>query len=65
MPSMTNHDSLKNESGIYRILIDKLKPEQDDVIIIGSDNEDRTRADLAAKNAALITIMNHDRHNHI
>jgi biotin operon repressor len=65
MPGMTNHDSLKNESGIYGILIDKLKPEQDDVIIIGSDNEDRRRADLAAKNAALITIMNHDRHNHI
>ncbi|PWU79562.1 MAG: hypothetical protein DLM72_16900 [Candidatus Nitrosopolaris wilkensis] len=65
MPSMTNHGSLKNESGIYRILIDKLKPEQDDVIIIGSDNGDRRRADLAAKNAALITIMNHNRHNHI
>jgi biotin operon repressor len=65
MPSTTNHDTLKNEPGIYRILVDKLKPEQDDVIIIGSDNEDRRRAELAAKNASLITIMNHDRHHHI
>jgi hypothetical protein len=65
MPGITNDDSLKNESGIYIILLDKLKPEQGDVIIIGSDNEDRRRAELAAKNAALITIMNHDRHNHI
>jgi biotin operon repressor len=65
MPSTTNHDSLKNEPGIYRILVDKLKPEQDDVIIIGSDNEDRRKAELAAKNASLITIMNHDRHHHI
>lgn len=65
MPSVSSHDFLKNESGIYRRLRDKLKPEQDDVIIIGSDNIDRRRAELAAKNAALLTIMNHDRHDHL
>jgi hypothetical protein len=42
-----------------------LNPEQDDVIIIGSDNEDRRIAELAAKNAVLKTIMDHDRHNHV
>ena len=65
MPSETNYDSLKSESHIYRLLIDKLNPEQDDIIIIGSDNEDRRIAELAAKNAVLKTIMDHDRHNHV
>jgi hypothetical protein len=65
MPSITNYDSLKSESHIYRLLIDKLNPEQDDIIIIGSDNEDRRIAELAAKNAVLKTIMDHDRHNHV
>ena len=65
MPSITNYDSLKSESHIYRLLIDNLNPEQDDVIIIGSDNEDRRIAELAAKNAVLKTIMDHDRHNHV
>ena len=57
--------SLKSESHIYRLLIDNLNPEQDDVIIIGSDNEDRRIAELAAKNAVLKTIMDHDIHNHV
>ena len=65
MASETNYDSLKSESHIYRLLIDKLSPEQDDIIIIGSDNEDRRIAELAAKNAVLKTIMDHDRHNHV
>jgi len=65
MPSVTGYNSLKNESHIYNLLVDKLKPEQGDVVIIGSDNENRRIAELAAKNAAIATIMSHDRHNHV
>jgi hypothetical protein len=44
------------------LLIDKLKPEDNDVIIIGSDNQSLRIAEFAAKNAALFTIMNHETH---
>jgi hypothetical protein len=56
-----SHDSLKKESRIRRLLIEKLKPEESDVIIIGSAEDERT-AELAAKNAALSTVMNHEKH---
>lgn len=56
-----SHDSLKKEPHIRRLLIEKLKPEEDDVIIIGSAGDERT-AELAAKNAALSTVMNHEKH---
>ena len=57
-----NKNSLQIESSIASLLIDKLKPEDDDVIIIGSDNENLRTAEFAAKNAALFTIMNHQTH---
>jgi hypothetical protein len=44
-------------------LLEKLKPENGDAIIIGSDMESERRAELAAKNAALATIIAHERHN--
>lgn len=65
MPGITSYNSLKNESHIYKLLVEKLDPEQGDVVIIGSDNEDRRIAELAAKNAAIVTIMGHGRHNHV
>jgi hypothetical protein len=33
-----------------------------DVLIIGSDNKSERIAEFAAKSAALMTIMNHDKH---
>lgn len=62
MPT-TNYDSLKKEPCIHRLLIEKLNPEEGDVIIIGSDDKQQRIAELAAKSAALLTVRNHDKHN--
>jgi hypothetical protein len=61
MPT-ANYDSLKKEPRIHTLLTEKLKPEDGDVIIIGSHDKDQRIAELAAKNAALMTISNHDKH---
>lgn len=58
----SNNDFLQIEPHIVNLLIDKLKPEDNDVIIIGSDNESLRAAEFAAKNAALYTITNHETH---
>jgi phosphoglycolate phosphatase-like HAD superfamily hydrolase len=58
----TNYNSLTKEPRIAKLLIEKLNPEDGDVIIIGSALEDIRTAELAAKNAALLTIVNHDEH---
>jgi hypothetical protein len=58
----TNYDSLKKEPYIYSLLIEKLKPEDKDIVIIGSDDISEKTAELAAKSAALLTIMNHEKH---
>ena len=58
----TRYDALKKDTNIRQLLIDKLKPEYRDVIIIGSDDTDQRIAELAAKNAALSTLMNHENH---
>ena len=57
----TNYDSLAKEPHIVRLLVEKLRPEDGDVIIIGSATENQRTAELAAKNAALLTIMDHER----
>ena len=62
MPT-TNSDSLKKEPQIHRLLIEKLSPEDDDVVIIASDDKDGKIAELSAKSAALLTVMNHNKHN--
>jgi hypothetical protein len=59
----TNYDSLAKEPHIVRLLVEKLRPEDGDVIIIGSATENQRTAELAAKNASLLTIMNHERHH--
>jgi len=56
-----NHDSLRREPNIRRLLIEKLNPDDEDVIIIGSATDERT-AELAAKNAALLTVTSHEKH---
>jgi Mn-dependent DtxR family transcriptional regulator len=58
----TNFDSLKDEHQLSEQMIKNLHPQDGDVIIIGSDNYSRKKAEFAAKSAALITIMNHEKH---
>jgi hypothetical protein len=57
----TREDLLRNNPKIHSLIIKKLKPEENDVIIIGS-SEDKRTAELAAKSAALNTIANHEKH---
>jgi len=61
MPS-SNVDSLKKEQDLRKILIEKLRPQEGDVLIVGSADNLKI-AELAAKNAALSTIMAHENHN--
>jgi hypothetical protein len=58
----TNYEALKDEDQLSKQLIDNLHPHEEDVVIIGTDNSSKKRAEFAAKNAALITIMNHEKH---
>jgi predicted transcriptional regulator len=58
----TEFDSLKEEHQLCEQMIKNLHPQDGDVIIIGSDNYSRMKAEFAAKSAALITIMNHEKH---
>jgi hypothetical protein len=58
----TEFDSLKEEHQLSEQMIKNLHPQDGDVIIIGSDNYSRMKAEFAAKSAALITIMNHEKH---
>ncbi|HEY3094424.1 MAG TPA: DUF4443 domain-containing protein [Nitrososphaera sp.] len=62
MPA-SSHDSLKKEPRVCRMLIEKLKPEDGDVIIIGSADRNEKTAELAAKNAALLTIFKYEKHH--
>jgi hypothetical protein len=55
-----NKNSLQIESHVANLLVDKLKPEENDVIIIGSDDQNSRIAEFAAKNAALFTIMDRE-----
>jgi hypothetical protein len=65
MPSnQGTFDPLHTEPKIRKLLINKLQPLEDgDAIIIGSDDTSKKLAELAAKSAALLTIMNHEKHN--
>lgn len=62
MPTNIHRDSLKQEPVIRKLLIGKLKPMQEDVIIIGSSDYNSKTAELAAKNAALYTLLTHETH---
>src|SRR5438093_12720496 len=58
----STHDSFKKEPIVRRILVEKFGPEEGDVIIIGSADSSEKTAELAAKNAALLTIFRHEKH---
>jgi len=61
MPS-NSQDSLRKDPVVRRMLVAKLNPQEGDVIIIGSADSEKT-AELAAKNAALLTIFSHEKHH--
>jgi hypothetical protein len=63
MPASSN-DSLKKEREVRRMLVEKLNPRDGDVIIIGSADSNEKTAELGAKNAALLTILSHEKHHH-
>jgi hypothetical protein len=63
MPASSN-DSLKKEREVRRMLVERLNPREGDVIIIGSADSNKKTAELGAKNAALLTIFNHEKHHH-
>ena len=58
----SNYDALDKEPKMHKLLKEKLKPENNDIIIIGSDNQNKKNAELASKNAALFTVLNHFKH---
>ena len=59
---LTGFDALQNEFRLSKQLIETLHPEDGDVIIIGTDEHSEKKAEFAAKSAALMTIMNHEKH---
>jgi hypothetical protein len=63
MPTSSN-DSLKKEQKVRKMLVEKLNPREGDVIIIGSADSNQKTAELAAKNAALLTMFSHEKHHH-
>ncbi|HEX6282290.1 MAG TPA: DUF4443 domain-containing protein [Nitrososphaera sp.] len=62
MPANSN-DSLRKEREVRRMLVERLNPREGDVIIIGSADSNEKTAELGAKNAALLTIFNHEKHH--
>ena len=62
MPTNIHRDTLREELVIRELLVEKLKPKQGDVIIIGSSDNSSKTAELAAKSAALSTLLTHERH---
>ena len=55
-------NALKGEKAIEKLLKDNLKPEENDIIVIGSDDNEYITAELASKSAALQTLENHEDH---
>ena len=58
----SRYNALKDEKIIDKILKDKLRPVNDDIIIIGSDDSNIVLSELASKAAALYTLENHGNH---
>lgn len=57
-----SYDIPVKDQKLTSLIIEKLKPENNDVIIIASADNKKI-ADLAAKRAALETISNHEKHS--
>lgn len=52
MPSVEGEDVFKDMPHIHDVLVSKLGPKENDVVIIGSE-ENKTSAEIGAKTAAL------------
>jgi ribosomal protein S25 len=61
----TKDNVLNNENDTAKLLFNNLKPMEGDVIIIGSDSDNKKIAELAAKSAAIATILDHEKHNYM
>ncbi|MDE1727560.1 MAG: DUF4443 domain-containing protein [Thaumarchaeota archaeon] len=57
----TDENLMRNDQKIHSLIMEKLSPEQNDVIIIGS-SQNKKIAEMAAKSAALYTIEDHEKH---
>jgi len=57
----TGEDLMRNDQKIHSLIIEKLAPEENDVIIIGS-SQSKKIAEMAAKSAALYAIEDHEKH---
>lgn len=55
MPSNTNYEFSHKEPDISNLLIRSLNQEVGDAIIIGSDDIDKKRSELAAESTVLLT----------
>jgi uncharacterized protein DUF4443/transcription factor-like protein len=62
--TLNDYSLQKVEPDVAKFLISHFQPEDGDAIIIGSDNQELLKAEFGAKNAALFTIMNHEKHTH-
>lgn len=58
----SRYNALKDEKKIDKLLKDKLKPVNDDIIIIGSDDSNIVLSELTSKAAALYTLESHGNH---
>ena len=56
----TGEDLMRNDQKIHSLIIEKMKPEENDVIIIGS-SQSKKIAEMAAKSAALYTIEENEK----
>lgn len=56
-----NTDSLRNDPKVRAFITSKLRPEDNDVVIIGSADDKKT-AEMVAKSAALQTVADHEKH---
>jgi hypothetical protein len=56
IPGTKNYDSLEKEPHIAKLLIKKLKPEDGDIVMIGS----AVTSIRIAEFAALLTMLNHE-----
>jgi hypothetical protein len=56
----TGEDLMRNDQKIHSLIIEKMRPEENDVIIIGS-SQSKKIAEMAAKSAALYTIEEHEK----
>lgn len=57
----TGEDLMRNDQKIHSLIIEKMTPEENDVVIIGS-SQSKKIAEMAAKSAALYTIEEHEKH---